>query len=1374
MDFRDVTEQVPLFSRNEFHTVNIADTGLPSLRPPVIPPSLHTFVLQLSELIAPLFLMDRIDAALRAVLSLSSPTDNSAAEAPAEDGPSSGAIPRPPKDDDVGRLIGTTAEGDESLMEDNLIGQKTLSSKEYHDTHQAESPKHETVKDSEENAHLSAPLQKPPEMSQEPDSSKRAVTSKAKSGNPPVEAAKDTTGNALAEVKSSPMVGSTTTSPPLRLIDNTSTARDELKPASVTPAPSPTTYYRGEVIPNILLQGVPILRSGFEDSAQSEAQQAPQRFTEDRSQPSSFCVGEPVPSEDRQERNDPLEPVVIKGKERWADFEDEDDIGEWNPPPIVIRPGNDIAIPRVEEHVQQVAAPVKTDPRPEYVKAPAQVSSIDEAQTNTPTSVHNTPFNRAPGTIQSARKEANDTPGSTVRIEPPNEPDSRDGLATNPTEALSTDFPAAVSHGPTQTDVHAVEPVLQMFDPLVESGPAVETPPNDDKSTGPPEPSSKDSSIVEATDSLPGEASRPMDGVLKDKTVSETFPEVEELAPTPVSRATTLFGQEELPRDGLFRSAHSPRVTEISPRQWKDRAYAMNHRAHENHTDLDKLVQRHGSSIIDIWTKKDVEKRKRLLRRVWPDMAVSHRPDLKVLMEREKTNDFLSGPAPEGEVSEGGPSAETERNCLLLPYISLEDLGTNRLPLLQMILKRACFTPAHFVFHDMPPGRREFLELFIRFEGVPDHFTVVKPDTYTYDDKREIIYAQLVTFDDTKASSKAVCDKEAMPSELGLVLLEVQDRLYKFLLDATVAILDKKVEHLLGEDFEWQPMPTVPSTSEGTATDAMRRYEGVYLGSTINHVAVDETKSRLRNSLRVVRATMNEAMDHWHFLQTDPGYLLATISNSPGAGAWARSPLESISAALVNSLSYWLYWEELFRKISCVQTGGFKPEIHPRAKYESRVRLSTMPEDKRHEVARCLLYSLTSRLEGPAVRAFMSAAKDQPHGPQGPQGADNKEKKQEQWYYLGRLVMWLDDPKMRHLLGLQTILDEIERLASSSLKEFQRWSDPANWRFRDLDTLSAVFYDEFRSAADSKYKILTSTARHLSLLESETRLHQEKWANVVRDYAFSISSSWRAIDPDKSLQLRIDEPVKSKEDKRKRKIAEEAIKKFMAHLKQMLRIQDAWYCRDIMRDEDDIWGFQEPPGDPQGEGSADGTSSSNKSVSAQQLKGAKKDSNSIDDSGGEPFGGSYQVYHFELALRLDMDRRALDVLQTMFPPQSGNGPSKSATWKDVQYALRQALYQMRGLHGCAWLVSPPEAEDERFIFRPPGKDDKIPAERLRLYGMRMQAWGLAPKGHYMFRLRKTPEQKEQEREQAKLDFFKEVGVEPEEVDDQKKKNKKKK
>ncbi|KAL7903771.1 hypothetical protein GGI35DRAFT_472872 [Trichoderma velutinum] len=260
----------------------------------------------------------------------------------------------------------------------------------------------------------------------------------------------------------------------------------------------------------------------------------------------------------------------------------------------------------------------------------------------------------------------------------------------------------------------------------------------------------------------------------------------------------------------------------------KERATAI----FDNYELLKAILLRHESTIQRRWTKKSRQQRINILLKAWPGMTPNHRPDYEAFRRAGSELQLI---------------AKSEKDSFMWPYINQEDLSEAQ-PLLLLLKARGREIPSSFAAADY-----EAMHLGI-YTMILHRVTVAEE------------YGKLISWDDhPDAFDWMYTQKQFSPGD-GLIILEAQNRLMKFLVDCCQYILhDIDKGQLISSTYSIQPEPTLRSWNEscGFESLALMAAEAPY------RVPAQLDFGRIESLLA---AKTRAAEDHLWALREDPTY----------------------------------------------------------------------------------------------------------------------------------------------------------------------------------------------------------------------------------------------------------------------------------------------------------------------------------------------------------------------------------------------------------------------------------------------------------------------------------------------------------------------
>ncbi|KAI0012121.1 hypothetical protein F4779DRAFT_634663 [Xylariaceae sp. FL0662B] len=369
---------------------------------------------------------------------------------------------------------------------------------------------------------------------------------------------------------------------------------------------------------------------------------------------------------------------------------------------------------------------------------------------------------------------------------------------------------------------------------------------------------------------------------------------------------------------------HEPRgflTTEsLTADQVEARARPMAKNIFKNREVLKIIVERHEPTIKKRWEKKATPKRTALLLQAWPNMPRSHRPDIAAWKQETKPSTRSKG---------------RDTTPFMWPYINIEDLCKTE-PLLLMLNSRARHAPDSFSAADISPTRFGIVCRMITPAMVSGGIMMFRgrktPETY----------GQIYSRGSKEYQLECVLSERAHTLGEGLWILEIQDRLYSFLVNCCRKILhDIPEKSLLDSSLPSLPEPPLISAkigSEGIESLAIASFEASY------KLPADIDLDRLE---AVVKAKLADSEDHLWSLREDPGYFANVLKEAkehqpedeparhsqthPGSKAdlfWERV----IHDALASALNEVDMWDGIYNKVVNLQkiarkyAGNISPE----------------------------------------------------------------------------------------------------------------------------------------------------------------------------------------------------------------------------------------------------------------------------------------------------------------------------------------------------------------------------------------------------------------------------------------------------------------
>ncbi|KAF2495285.1 hypothetical protein BU16DRAFT_527155 [Lophium mytilinum] len=784
------------------------------------------------------------------------------------------------------------------------------------------------------------------------------------------------------------------------------------------------------------------------------------------------------------------------------------------------------------------------------------------------------------------------------------------------------------------------------------------------------------------------------------------------------------------PPGGLPMPSSFPSAKEV-----RSKARPLSRNVLENWKTLNTIIERHEATIQKRWSKKTKESRKRILLSSWPDMNATHRPDLQAfkmnsvrrLREQERT-----------------------RAAYLWPYINIEDLAKSKLLLLFINARgrnppdafaRADIEACHFGMISgaiMPAFLNEYVMMFTGRHS---------PDTY----------GELLSWDDHPDAFEWFQTQRgcAHPGE-GLMILEIQDRLYSFLVHTCKLILHEIPEaSLLDSSTPVQPEPPSVSANEtGLSSLAITAAEAPYrLPAALDLMRLES----------IVAAKLSAAEDHVLALREDPGYFARDLlewkdhrqeclpdtlgRQHPLLSDPFKEPIlweRVVQNALTTAISNLEMWHSAHEQIASLELLQQKhaPNISPD---------KDLPEEYAFALYR-LLHHLKQFSKGPigALKVGFSASPPmRPYFHRAPHDSNFPNKirvgnttglpKDQDRDELRWIMMALFDDQQLHLAGLNTLTDELNRLTQSSLKARQLTSSWVDDQVSDLSVYSqclhqiqiyqpwaATFEDKMAEVVDElRNDYVTGVEKfmtpyfHTSFQgalgalgnPSGGRFHypvdkprNRKNTEAMREAETELDAFWRVLQLDLErnhaitprLRLLLSRPIQRTpawtEAARKPTSGVEALLKPLSDINLHLE-----HSTEHTIGRDEIPTRKEKP----------------------KTRGAIKQAEIVPEA--EPI--NHQAP--EKSPLFKVDKRALRVLKTIFFEPSASAQPGEIAWGDFLHAMASTGFEFFKLGGSKWHFIPTKLDSERPIqIHEPHPTGKIPYYTALRHGRRLfRAYG---------------------------------------------------
>ncbi|KAK4110152.1 hypothetical protein N656DRAFT_838666 [Canariomyces notabilis] len=270
---------------------------------------------------------------------------------------------------------------------------------------------------------------------------------------------------------------------------------------------------------------------------------------------------------------------------------------------------------------------------------------------------------------------------------------------------------------------------------------------------------------------------------------------------------------------------------------------------HKTFNSLHAIVTRHEETIQKRWLKKSGQQKRKILLECWPGMSAVHRPDFEAFRK---------------ETKEQRVRGTKYREAFVWPYINQEDLSKPK-SLLLLLNARARHHPSHFAATDSTANHFGKVTHAIQPVYLNEYVMILNGAT----DPAK--YGELIAWDDHPDAFEWMhTQKQFLPGD-GLLVLETQERILRFLLDFVRVILhDIPEDRLTSETYPVQPELHLKTEVEANGFESLvvMAAEAPYrLPSRIDFKRME----------LLLEARVSAAKDHIWALREEPDYFADKI-----------------------------------------------------------------------------------------------------------------------------------------------------------------------------------------------------------------------------------------------------------------------------------------------------------------------------------------------------------------------------------------------------------------------------------------------------------------------------------------------------------------
>lgn len=764
---------------------------------------------------------------------------------------------------------------------------------------------------------------------------------------------------------------------------------------------------------------------------------------------------------------------------------------------------------------------------------------------------------------------------------------------------------------------------------------------------------------------------------------------------------------------------HIPRPSSFpTPDEVRRKSKDLASQIFQNYMSLGKILEHHEETIQKRWLKMTRQQRVQILLKAWPNMPTQHRPDIEAVLQH-KTHEVC---------------AETYK----WPHIDLEDLATPKLFLI-FVNARGRNPPSLFAHVD-----HESWSMGCTIGTVSTAWLNRYTFMFTMCDNPES-YAQLVSWDEDPNALEWLQSKRGVQPGEGIMTLEIQSRIYQFLLDCCLAIMKMSVDtlHSSAKDLQLKPEPPTLSTAEpGVNVLAVVAAEAPYRLPT---------RLDLDRLLGLVAAKLSAATDHVWSLREDPGYfaevaldikqhrseqILDTMGKMhfPAKEFWN----EVLGDVLKEAFFLVVYWDDAHWHIKNLRT--ILQEHAKEIKYENDLPPKVL---KAFLALDCSLERFASgriaALEemvtaSPPLRKFSFRLPDQDYILTSLPTKNLDHGYSRLAWTLQRI--WNKDG--REMIGLHAVLNEIERLALNDRQANELLTPRVKSCFSDLAVLAecrhqlslfkpwaATFgyytrehWDELRSDFRNRMKVVPKFLESLDSTSlsglgdpSDNRFQYPIDKRRTRETTAALQEAERALDRFWSkVNSRLADhmdccPLALKtllQSDRLLRRTPDWVEPSLAEPKTLLPLSEIYYNLEL-RTESTIRDVKQPQRKKKTK--TRGTPSAPSTPVVADFPSKPQETNPQPE--------------------FKVDRRSLKAFKTLFFQPSRTAQPGEIPWLDFLHAMRAMGFEVEKLHGSVWQFTPASLDLERGIqFHEPHPGTKLPFHTARRYGRRLnRAYG---------------------------------------------------
>lgn len=454
--------------------------------------------------------------------------------------------------------------------------------------------------------------------------------------------------------------------------------------------------------------------------------------------------------------------------------------------------------------------------------------------------------------------------------------------------------------------------------------------------------------------------------------------------------------------------------------------------------------------------KKSREQRRKVLLSAWPSMASTHRPDFQALQR---------------ETPEQRSSGTKFRDAFLWPYINLEDLSSSKL-LLLFLNSRGRHLPEAFGHADYEAAHVGMTSLAIQSPFLNEHTMLLRGQTTPK------TYGQLIAWEDDDEAFDLMDTGIGFHPGYGLQVLETQQEVLRFLVKCCSVILqDLPVDSLTSNHVPVQPeLPlSLRGESEWPSLAVMASEAPYRVPAHLN----------FKNLQALVAGKRSAAMDHIWAIREDPGYFADVIGDY---SEHRQETLLDVHGKRHPVLNRPLFWDRVLSNVILNAYGSFitwdvmyqqaTNLVELNERYSSKVSAMERLPLEYGGALQDFRYFLDQASKGPIANLKIGVPPSPPFRSlfvREPQEPGSTKIRVNTKSAIGKDVLLhlftaLWNEQQLFLLGLPDVMDELDRLVQSDIKQKERLS---SWVAQVISDLAVIA--QIRRQVGSYHPLLSAT-----------------------------------------------------------------------------------------------------------------------------------------------------------------------------------------------------------------------------------------------------------------------------------------------------------